>query len=108
MKRRARLLSCAKADLDDQADYFDMQRDGLGSRYLLAVEKTVRQIARSPELNARYGFENVRLAEIRVRPVDGFPMMLVFYRIVGDEVEVLRVIHGARDIDRMADEILPE
>jgi len=34
-------------------------------------------------------------------PVPGFDKILIFYKALPDCVEVLRVLHGARDIDGM-------
>jgi len=40
----------------------------------------------------------------RVFPVRGFGKHLVFYRPVEDGIEILRVIHGARDIEALFEE----
>jgi plasmid stabilization system protein ParE len=34
-------------------------------------------------------------------PVTGFPKHLIFYKVEGREVFVLRVIHGARDLENL-------
>ena len=34
----------------------------------------------------------------------GFPKHLIFYRISENEIEVIRVIHGARDIENLFEE----
>jgi len=39
-----------------------------------------------------------RLNDLRKRSVKGFDSYLVFYRIDADMVEIIRVLHGARDI----------
>jgi plasmid stabilization system protein ParE len=43
------------------------------------------------------GVKNPLLDGIRVWPVAGFKNHLIFYRVLIDEIEVVRVIHGSRD-----------
>ncbi len=38
----------------------------------------------------------------------GIERLLVFFRVASDTVEILRVIHNARNIDDLEDEILSE
>ena len=39
------------------------------------------------------------LGEIRVFTISRFKMYLVFFRPVVDGIEIIRVLHGSRDID---------
>jgi toxin ParE1/3/4 len=49
---------------------------------------------------------NPRLADIRVWAVKGFRNHLVFYRPIEEGIEVLTVLHGARNLDTaLADEV---
>jgi toxin ParE1/3/4 len=43
-------------------------------------------------------FQAPRLTGLRVFPVRGFPKHLIFYRQVADGIELVRVLHGARDV----------
>jgi len=47
---------------------------------------------------------NPRLSGLRQWRVKGFESYLIFYRPIPEGIEVLRVLHGARDIDRILDE----
>ena len=87
---------------------YSSQRHGLGRRYLASARLTFAQIARQPGVHAFYGFKNPRLADVRVCQVEGFPNVLVFYRVGQSATEILRVIHGARDINSLEDEIPPD
>ena len=42
---------------------------------------------------------NPRLDGLRVWRIDGFPNHLIFYRPIEGGIEIIRVLHGARDID---------
>lgn len=49
-------------------------------------------------------FSNPKLSGIRQYPVRVFKNCLIFYRATESEVEVLRVLHGARDLEAILDE----
>jgi toxin ParE1/3/4 len=47
---------------------------------------------------------NPNLADLRQWPVPGFEKYLIFYRPAEDGIDVVRVLHGARDLDAILDE----
>ena len=47
---------------------------------------------------------NPRIAEVWKWAVSNFGKFLIFYQINGDGIDTVRVLHGARDIDRILDE----
>jgi toxin ParE1/3/4 len=69
------------------------------SRFLAAAEKSFRQLARSSKMGAAGEFTSPHLAGIRRWRVSGFENYLIFYRPRDDGVEIVRVLHGARNID---------
>jgi len=68
-------------------------------RFLDAFDASLSLLARSPGIGGVCRFENPLLAGIRVWSVDGFKNYLLFYRVLADEIEVVRVIHGSRDLN---------
>jgi len=40
--------------------------------------------------------------------VKGFENWLVLFRLVGADLQILRVLHGSRDIEHLKGEILPD
>ena len=46
-------------------------------------------------------FSAAELLGTRRVPVSGFPKHLIFYKVEGREVFVLRVIHGACDVENL-------
>lgn len=54
-----------------------------------------------PAIGTQRAFRNRRYSSVRMWPIDGFERYLVFYRVLDDGVEVLRVLHGSRDIERL-------
>lgn len=52
-----------------------------------------------PGIGERHKSRRPRLAELRIFRVKGFENHLVFYRPIEAGIEVVRILHGARDID---------
>ena len=100
MKFTLRLLPAADADIDDIAAYIAHDSMDAALRFLDAIDDTLRLIREHPKRQALYGFRNERLHDVRRRAVIGFPKFLIFYRVSGRVVEVIRVLHGARDLTR--------
>ena len=100
MTRRPRVFPRAQADLEDIFAYFDLQSDGdTSARFLACFEQTLRSLCefptRAPEVRAGQG----ELFAVRRWPVRGFRNYLVFFRVEESSVDIVRVLHGAREID---------
>lgn len=101
----SRVLPEADADLDHQADYLAREASlDTALRFYDAVRATFEKIAQSPTIGQKRESLNPRLAGLRVWRVEGFEKHLIFYRPGDDGVEIIRVLHGARDIDSLLDE----
>lgn len=75
------------------------ERNPIAARALLsAFRQTLGTLRVHPEVGRRYMVGNAALSGLRVLPISGFPDYLIFSRYDGTSVEVIRVIHGARDI----------
>ncbi len=75
-------------------------------RFIAAADRTFEQLAGMPGIGTRYVPDEPAYAELRYFPVAGFRNHLIFYRPTPDGIEVLRVIHGARDLGSiLAEEI---
>ncbi len=89
----------ADRDLDEQAYYFAIEAGPeLGHRFLLAAHETFSGLATQPEMGWHARLKNPLLASLRVFRVSGFEKILVLYRPSPHGVEILRVIHGSRNI----------
>ena len=67
-------------------------------RLLRAAEQTFSFIAENPGLGSQHSFR--KLVGVRSRPIPGFGNYLVFYQTRGDQIMILRVLHGMRDLPR--------
>ena len=88
----------ATCDLLELADY--IARDSLeaAERFLKAAEEAFQLLAGMPELGVHCPFRSRRAKGIRVWAIRGFEDYLVFYRPIKAGIDVVRVLHGARDI----------
>lgn len=91
-------------DLIELATYIAEDNLDASDRFLAAAEETFKQLAKMPGMGKLNQFYNPNLADVRQQAVKGFQKYLVFYRPTDSGVEILRVIHGARDIEAILDE----
>jgi toxin ParE1/3/4 len=92
----------ARLDLLEQFVYLSEQANvELGERYFAAVDETCRQLVKNPKMGALYDSGIARLVGMRRFPVNGFEKYLVFYLPYEHGIDVIRVLHGARDIDSL-------
>jgi toxin ParE1/3/4 len=89
-------------DLEKQVKYLDENANReVADRYVAAIESACDQLADMPGMGAPRGYLNSRLQGLRMWPVPGFTRYLIFYRFTGEVVEVIRVLHGSQDIERI-------
>ena len=70
-------------------------------RFLDSVSNTLEELARMPRMGVLRRFRNPSFGDVRMWRVKDFRKYLIFYRLLGDGIEVLRVLHGARDIESL-------
>jgi toxin ParE1/3/4 len=58
-----------------------------------------------PGIGRAWESDEPRLADVRVYPVPRFRNFLIFYRPIENGIEVLTVVHGARDLGAALDAI---
>jgi len=99
---RLSLTDAAVNDILEQADWYEQQADArLSDRWERAISQTLLRIIRNPRSGTLCSLAADQLRGVRYAPVTGFAKQLVFYLVEKDELRVLRVIHGARDLERL-------
>jgi toxin ParE1/3/4 len=73
----------------------------VADRFFAEAEATFARLASMPGMGTRYEPDEPLYADLRYIPVSRFRKYLVFYRPVLGGIEVLRVLHGAREIGRI-------
>jgi toxin ParE1/3/4 len=104
MKRRVQKLLEAKRDLVEAADYYAEQSGlALANRFLKAAEKSFEFLAGTPFIGGVWETSHPQLQNLRHWAVRGFENYVIFYRPIPDGVEIVRVLHGARDLQNILD-----
>lgn len=100
MKRRYFLSEDADNDFAEQFAYFSETAGWeVADRFFAATLAAFDRLCEMPEIGSRRRFNNPVLVNVRVWPVKGFDKYRIYYRPLGDRIEILRILHAARDID---------
>jgi len=88
------------ADLEAQFGWYEMEAgEEIALRYLAAVDRTVEELTERPDRGRLRHFEHPELEGLRsflvARP---FHRHLIFYRHDETTLDLVRVMHGARDL----------
>jgi toxin ParE1/3/4 len=87
-------------DLLNIATYISYDNLDAGDRFLYAAEATFKLIATAPGIGRFSGFQDSQIAQIRQYPVKGFKNYLVLYELTETTIDIVRVVHGARDLEQ--------
>ena len=79
----------AKREMREAADFYDLERAGLGSEFLDAVEGAMRRVIEHPESSP------VVLGQVRMGTVPRFPYSIVYSVRAGD-IFVSAIAHSSR------------
>ena len=94
-----RLSETAIADMGEAYEYVARDNEAAAENLLLEFQKRFHLLAAFPAA----GHERKNLMRgVRSYPVGNY---VLFYRQVDDGVEILRVFHGARDIEGLFDTV---
>jgi toxin ParE1/3/4 len=82
----------ASRDLNEIADYFANNNLEAGEEFFQAFNRKCQQLVAFP--NSGKSYANIR-ADLRGLSVAGY---IVFYRLLDDRIEILRVVSGRRNL----------
>jgi toxin ParE1/3/4 len=100
MKARVDIRPIADRDLGSAFDYIAQKSSPeVATRFFEASYRAFNDLLQMPGMGAPHPHSSPRLAGLRRWPVPGFRSYLIFYREADEGIEVLRVLHGARDLD---------
>jgi toxin ParE1/3/4 len=89
----------AVVDLRETASSLSIEAsEEVAERFLGAVQETANTLVNMPGIGALCAFHHPSLKDTRRIPVTGFENWLVFYQVTKEHIDVIRVMHGARDI----------
>jgi toxin ParE1/3/4 len=105
LKRAVFLRPAADRDLEDQAQYIAETQDlDAALAFYAGAEKAFALIMRHPEAGTRVRLRHPLLRGTRAIPLSRFTNHLVFYRVGGSAIEIVRILHGARALENLSDD----
>ena len=95
-------LQKAREDIVEIAAWITLDNPMAGSNFLTALEETLQMLSDQPMSGLIYKIsDNLELRRFRVKR---FQKYLLFYRALDEHIELVRVLHGARDIPNLFDD----
>jgi toxin ParE1/3/4 len=100
MSLRLNIRNRATQDLRLQANYILVHGSpAKASAFLESAAVTFEQLRQMPQIGRVSQLVVSRLGEIRQWRLKGFKDYLVFYQVQDDLVDILRILHGTRDLE---------
>lgn len=98
--------TAAREDILRQYFYYVVEKNAAraAERLLEGVQLATEMLCRMPGAGAPKVLHNSALSGLRSWPVQGFPAMRIYYIHRGDELRIVRVLHGKRDINPLLEE----
>jgi toxin ParE1/3/4 len=97
-KREVVYLQKAQEDIDNITYYIAQDNFEASEAFFEAVETTCELLATMPDIGATRDFRSPRFSGLRMFPVKRHDNYLIFYKATEEELLIVRVLHGARDI----------
>ena len=89
----------ARADIVDTTYYLAKHSVDAAAKFFACVRQSTSRLSEMPELGTVARLEGLRMGDIRIWPVKGFPNHLIFYQIEIEGLTVLRVLHGSTNYE---------
>lgn len=90
----ARFTPLARSDLKELRDFIARDKPNFASQYMAMLKQKCELLAHSPGL----GIRRDEYCGLYKFPVDSY---LIFYRPSAIGIDVIRVLHGSRDIENI-------
>lgn len=95
-----RVQPATRTDILRQVGYYaELGRPDVAERFLAAVEAAFSSLQATPAAGTPKQFAHPDLSGLRSWPVRGFEDIRLYYVQREQELIVLRILHGRRDID---------
>lgn len=95
------ITPAADRDLEEIAVFLGRDSMSAADRFVDAAHRAFQHILDMPMLGSKVLAYDPVLTDLRRGRIARFPNHLIFYRIIDESIEIVRILHGARDIDRL-------
>jgi toxin ParE1/3/4 len=89
----------AERDIEECFVYIGEENLNTAVYFLVAVEDSIEEIAKNPFSGSPREYKNPQIKNLRLKLVKGFANYQIYYTVETETVEIIRVLHGARDVD---------
>jgi toxin ParE1/3/4 len=96
-------LPLAEFDLEECVAYLSQDNVKAAHRFYMQVYHTLESVCEFPGIGSTLKVDLEIADGIRKFPVKGYEDYLIFYREYDTHIEVIRILHGARDIMHLLD-----
>jgi len=95
----------ARNDILRQYEYYVLEGvPDIAVRFFDAVHESISHICQMPTIGAPKQLINPKLPGLRVWPVTEFEDIRIYYLTGNEEIKIIRVLHGRRDIINILEE----
>lgn len=95
----------ARNDILRQYEYYFLEGvPDIAVRFIDAVHESISRICQMPGIGAPKQLMNPKLYGLRVWPVQEFEEIRIYYLTGNEEIKIIRVLHGRRDIHAILEE----
>lgn len=88
----------AERDIEECFVFIAEENLDTGVYFLVAVEESLEQLAKFPLIGKQSEFQNKQFEDMRMWHVKGYENYLIFYTVIEETIEVIRVLYASRDI----------
>jgi toxin ParE1/3/4 len=87
-------------DLKDHGTFIRQDNPDAAERFIEGAERSFDVLAQTPLIGPARAFKSRKLRGLRSWRIHGFENYLVFYCVSDDQIDIVRVLHGAMDLER--------
>jgi toxin ParE1/3/4 len=91
----------ASEDIDEIIDYLVGESAPAAQGFVKDLQQCFDLIAKNPKVGAPREYQSAALSGMRMFPLKKFSTYLVFYLSDEQTIDIVRVLHGRRDIEQL-------
>lgn len=89
----------AARDVEETAEYIAKDSLEAALRFLQQTKSTLQYLAENPGIGGRFVSDHPEFENLRACRVKGFPNHVIFYIEREGAIEIVRILHGAMDLE---------
>jgi toxin ParE1/3/4 len=93
--------SLAEDDLLEAANFICTENPEAARKLISTAKEDFIRISEFPYVGKICGFETTQYKNMRYLQISGFRNYLIFYLVTDSTIEIVRILHGARDLETL-------